>query len=137
MVLGSDDLETYRLATEDAAAFELSRHGIIQCTGKDAAQFLHNLCTNEVVKLHPGSSSEAFLTTAQAKVVDHVWILRTGGSEPTFLVDVGEDEGPRVFKHLDRFLISEQLELADLTGQSVRYHLAGPRPRHILRSATG
>ena len=60
------DLETYKLATEAAVVFDLSRHGLISCTGKDSAQFLHNLCTNEVVKLPLGHASEAFLTTAQA-----------------------------------------------------------------------
>jgi folate-binding protein YgfZ len=135
--LSCADLEIYRLATEEAALFDLSRHGLITCSGKDSAQFLHNLCTNEVVKLPVGAASEAFLTTAQAKVVDHVWILHTTGIEPTYLVDVGDDEGPRIFKHLDRFLISEQLELLDLCGAMIRYHLAGPRSGNILGKATG
>lgn len=135
--LDGADLEIFKLATEAAVVFDLSRHGLISCTGKDSAQFLHNLCTNEVVKLPVGHASEAFLTTAQAKVVDHVWILNVGGSEPAYLIDAGENEGPRVYKHFDRFLISEQLELADLTEQMAHFHFAGPQSCGLLSKAAG
>jgi folate-binding protein YgfZ len=135
--LDADNLEAYKLATEKAVVFDLTGHGLLGCSGKDSGQFLHNLCTNEVVKLPVGAASEAFLTTAQAKVVDHVWILNAGGQEPTFLVDVGPNEAPRIFNHLDRFLISEQLELSDLTGQTARHHVAGPLARRALSEATG
>src|SRR5581483_2976736 len=100
--------QAYREVVSSCGLFDLSRRGWISCAGKDAAQFLHNLCTNEVVKLPVGRASEAFLTTAQAKIVDHVWILNRGGSEPTYFVDTSEDQGPRILAHLDRFLISEQ-----------------------------
>src|SRR5882757_93367 len=102
--LDAASLQLYQRTLDESALFDLSRHGLIGVTGKDAAQFLHNLCTNEVVKLPVGRASEAFLTTAQAKVVDHVWILNIGGGQPTYYVDAGDNEGPRVFKHLDRFL---------------------------------
>jgi tRNA-modifying protein YgfZ len=131
-----NDLSEYTQALETTALFDLSRHGLLSCTGKDAAQFLHNLCTNEVVKLPTGRASEAFLTTAQAKVVDHVWILNVGGNAPSFYVDVGENEGPRIFKHLDRFLISEQLELSDISEPFAHFHLAGPLSARLLAQAT-
>ena len=130
------DLSGYNQALEASALFDLSRHGLLSCTGKDAAQFLHNLCTNEVDKLSVGRASEAFLTSAQAKVVDHVWILNVGGNAPSFYVDVGENEGPRILKHLDRFLISEQLELFDLTESFAHFHLAGPLSARLLAQAT-
>ncbi len=127
-------LREYERACGDCVLFDLAGHGLLSCTGKDAGQFLHNLCTNEVVKLPVGRASEAFLTTAQAKVVDHVWILNRGGATPTYFIDVGPDEGPRIFKHLDRFLISEQLEIEDLTTQFARYHLAGPNSAKALQT---
>lgn len=135
--LDAAQMEIYQLATHGAVAFDLARHGLICCKGKESGQFLHNLCTNEVAKLPVGRSSEAFLTTAQAKVVDYVWILRVNGSEPTFLLDAGENDGPRILKHLDRFLISEQLELVDLTEQMAHFHVAGPRSGQLLGTAIG
>ena len=131
-----NDLSDYTQALEATALFDLSRHGLLSCIGKDAAQFLHNLCTNEVVKLPVGGASEAFLTTAQAKIVDHVWILNIGGTAPSFYVDVGENEGPRILKLLDRFLISEQLELSDLSESLAHFHLAGPRAARLMAQAT-
>jgi folate-binding protein YgfZ len=130
--LDADNLKLYRRTLEESALFDLSGHGLIGVTGKDAAQFLHNLCTNEVVKLPVGRASESFLTTAQAKVVDHVWILNVSGDEPTYYVDVGENEGTRVYKHLDSYIISEQLELQNLTEQFAHFHFAGPQSCHLL-----
>jgi tRNA-modifying protein YgfZ len=132
--LENEALRDYERAHGDCVLFDLSNHGLLSCTGKDAGRFLHNLCTNEVLKLPAGSASEAFLTTAQAKIVDQVWILNRGGSEPTYLVDVGPGEGPRIFQHLDRFLISEQLEIQDLTSQFAHYHLVGPNSGKALQA---
>jgi tRNA-modifying protein YgfZ len=130
-------LKTYGRTLEAFGLFDLSKHGLLSCTGKDAGQFLHNLCTNEVLKLPVGRSSETFFTTAQAKIVDHVWILNRGGSEPTFYIDVGENQGPRILAHLDRFLISEQLELFDLTEALAHFHLAGPHSMGLLAKVCG
>lgn len=47
----------------------------IELTGADRARFLHNLCTNDILRLHPGSGCEAFLTTAQGKTVGLVSVF--------------------------------------------------------------
>src|SRR5205823_14480094 len=42
-----------------------------------------------------------------------------------------------VFKHLDRHLISEQVELADRTREYAQVHLCGPEARAVLERAWG
>jgi tRNA-modifying protein YgfZ len=127
--------EDYTAARAGLALFDLSGHGLVSCTGKDASRFLHNLCTNDVEKLAPGNACEAFFTSAQAKIVGHAWILRREDKEPALLVDVGPNDGPRILSHLDRFLISEQLELRDETSSFSRHHLAGPTSGQVLSKA--
>ena len=59
----------YTQAQTGAVAFDLSTFGKLSLTGKDRAAFLQNFTTNDVVKPGVGSGCEAFLTTAQARMV--------------------------------------------------------------------
>jgi folate-binding protein YgfZ len=124
----------YENAYQQAALFDLSHHGKIRLAGKDAGQFLHNLCTNEVLKLTPGSGCEAFLTTGQAKTVAYVLIFRMGSAESNdvFDLDVGPGMADKVARHLDRYLISEAVEIQDQTTEFAQFHLAGPKSKEVL-----
>jgi folate-binding protein YgfZ len=137
--LFGDGTAEYGYARQQTALFDLSHHGKLEVTGADAASFLHNLCTNDVKGLSPGRGCEAFLTTGQGKIVAFVSIYRgvRPPDHPVFLVDAGPGIGEKVAKHLDRYLISEKVELSDRTGTWAQMHLAGPRAREVLQRAIG
>src|SRR5437868_875162 len=56
---------------------------------------------------------------------------------PTLWLDAGPGMGEKVFTHLDRHLISEQVELADRTRDFAQVHLCGPEARAVLEGALG
>jgi glycine cleavage system T protein len=119
-----------------AALFDISHHGKTEVREADAAAFLHNLCTNEVKNLPAGSGCEAFLTTAQAKIAAFVVIYRGAQQDRgAFSLDTGPGWGEKVFNHLNRYLISEQVELSDRTHDLAQMHLAGPQAREMLARA--
>jgi folate-binding protein YgfZ len=99
--------------------------------------FLHNLCTNEINNLPVGAGCEAFLTTNKAKVVAHILVyhVQLHDGRPALWLDVPPGQAEPVMKHLDRFVISEQVEFADRTREFAQMHLAGPKARHILERA--
>ena len=66
----------YEQTCRRAAIFDISHHGQVELVGRDAGKFLHNLCTNDVLKLAIGDGCEAFLTTSQAKTVAYVLVYR-------------------------------------------------------------
>jgi tRNA-modifying protein YgfZ len=109
--------------------FDISHHGQVDVVGPEAGRFLHNLCTNDVLKLATGSGCEAFLTTAQARIVGFVIIYHTGTG---YRVDAGPGQGSRVAAHLERYIVSEQVEIADRTPELSQVHLAGPRATELL-----
>ena len=118
----------YDKARKNASLFDISHHGKVEVSGADAAGFLHNLCTNDVKNLPAGAGCEAFLTTAQAKIASFVVIYHSvSQAQSVFSLDAGPGMGERVVKHLDRYLISERVEL----------HLAGPRARPVLEGLLG
>jgi len=128
-----DAAAEYRQAREQAALFDLSHQGKLELTGKEAAMFLHNLCSNDIKSLGVGSSCEAFFTTAKAKIIAHVVIahLRLSNQE-SFWIDAGPGMGEKLLKHLDRHLISEQVEFADRTRDYAQLYLAGPQAGVLL-----
>jgi folate-binding protein YgfZ len=127
----------YEQTCRRAAIFDISHHGQVELVGRDAGKFLHNLCTNDVLKLAIGDGCEAFLTTSQAKTVAYVLVYRGQAeqADAIFHLDAGPCMGERVAQHLDRYLISEQVEIADRTGELGYVHVAGPKALEVLENA--
>jgi glycine cleavage system T protein len=134
-----DAAEEYRQTRAAAGLFDVSHRGKIELTGRDAARFLHNLCTNDVLRLAPGTGCEAFFCTAKAKTVAHALVehLRPADDRDTFRLDVAPGQAERLLKHLDYYLISEQVEVTDRTRDLAELHLAGPRAQAVLEAALG
>jgi folate-binding protein YgfZ len=123
----------YQAATESAALFDLSDHGKIEVTGPDARSFLHNLCTQNVQNLPVGSFCEAFLTTNKARVIAHVWISQPENN--VLELDLAAGQADKVLQHLDHYLISEQVELADRSSEFALLRLVGPKAAELLNRA--
>jgi tRNA-modifying protein YgfZ len=125
-----DAAREYRAARDGAALFYAPHRGKIQATGPDAAGFLHNLSSNDIRALAPGSGCEAFFLNVKARVLGLALIYRSAAAE--FWLDLDPLTDEAVLKHLDRHLISEQVELADRTREQAQFHLAGPQARPLL-----
>jgi tRNA-modifying protein YgfZ len=134
-----DAAADYRQARDGAAIFDVSHRGKVEVTGPDAAAFLHNLCTNDILNLPAGRSCEAFFTTAKARVVVPVMIdhLRFADGREVFWLETAPGLGDRLVKHLDHYLISEQVEILDRTTDFAELHLAGPRAGEVLKALGG
>jgi folate-binding protein YgfZ len=132
-----DPIAEYHRTRAQTSLFERSNVGKVEVTGGDAGSFLHNLSTNDVVGLAIGAGCEAFLCTAKARVVAHLLIyhLLLGDGREAYWLDVAPGESEKVIKHLDHFVISEQVEFADRTREFAQMHLAGPQAHTILAKA--
>lgn len=128
----------YEQATTSAAVFDLSARGKVELAGADAVMFLHNLCTNDIKNLPTGGGCEAFLTTAKAKVIAHFLVGRfqqlgrASHPRPVVLLDLMPGGAEQLLQQLDRYLISEQVELANRTSEIGLLRLTGPRAAAVL-----
>jgi tRNA-modifying protein YgfZ len=130
--------EEYRAAREGAALFDLSDRVKVEGSGPDARLFLHNLCTNDVKNLPVGGGCEAFLTTPKARVIAHLWIGHYAQDNGSVLVlDMAASQAEKVLAHLDHYLISEQVELANRTAALAFFRLCGPRSAELFASILG
>jgi folate-binding protein YgfZ len=129
-----DPAAEYEAARGGAAVFDVSHRGKVEVAGPDAARFLHNLTSNDVLHLAPGAGCEAFLCTAKARVVAYLllWNQPRPDGTPGFWLDLAPGMAPPTIKHLDYYLISEQVELADRTAEIAQVYLAGPGAPDVL-----
>ena len=100
--------------TQGAGAAPLDRWTTVRVTGGDRASFLHNMCTNEVKGLSPGDGCEAFFTDVKGKIVAHALIL--AGDDEMLLLTVPA-QAEKLIAHLDRYIIREDVRLADASAE--------------------
>jgi folate-binding protein YgfZ len=135
-----DAAAEYRQAHEGAALFDLSHRGKVELTGKEAAVFLHNITTNDIKNIPYSHACEVFLCNAQARVLawgliyhlkvfeDHLFLA----GHDAFWLDVDPGLSEKIAAHLDRYLISEDVVIADRTRSHAQLHLAGPRAETLM-----
>ncbi|HEX6962131.1 MAG TPA: glycine cleavage T C-terminal barrel domain-containing protein [Lacipirellula sp.] len=109
-MIDADIQREYTAATEGAGLIQLSDWTTVRIAGRDRASFLHNMCTNEVKLLTAGSGCEAFFTDVKGKVLAHAFILVSDNVVQLITVP-GQAE--RLIAHLDRYIIREDVQLAD------------------------
>lgn len=122
----------YEQTTTAAGLIDLSGRGKIEITGKDRVTFLHNLCTNDVKKLTPGQGCEAFLLDAKGRVLEYVHLY---AEENAIWLDCAAGRSDPTLKHLDRYIIREDVQLHDRTASHALLHLTGPKAGEVLLAA--
>jgi folate-binding protein YgfZ len=130
-------MDAYTAALEHVALFDLSPTGKLLLTGPDAPQFVHNLCTNAVADLPLGAGCPAYLCDPRAKVLFPLWIyhLRLGDGRHALWLETAAGYSQDLLTHLDRYLISEQVEMSNVTDRFAQFHLVGPQATALLASA--
>jgi hypothetical protein len=107
-----------------AALFDVGDRSLIEIRGADRAAFLHSFCTNDIKRIAAGESCEAFVTNVKGRVLGHVsvfvepdaiWLESVAGADETLIA------------HLDRYLITEDVQLHSRTAEFGKFFLTGPR----------
>jgi aminomethyltransferase len=116
---------------ESAAWIDLAGRGVIRATGEDRARLLHAMTTNQVEKLEPGQGCYAFFLNAQGRILADVNILCL---EDHFLLDTEPETRTKVFEHLDRYIIADDVAIEDQSGAFGVLSIEGPKAAEVLAS---
>ena len=110
--------------------FDLSDRTQIEVTGADCATFLHNFCTNDVNRLSPGEGCEAFMTNVKGRILGHLFLFAE--ADAVWIDSVaGAEQG--LIAHLDRYLITEDVQLIPRTAELGEFFVTGPHAEHALQ----
>lgn len=110
--------------------------------GRDAARFLHNVSSNDVKKMKQGDACYAFLLTPQGRIVGDFHLLCLGDR---FLIDTEPELREKVQKQILKYKVADQVELEDVTDQTIAIGVEGPgaagipadEPRVVPWTVTG
>lgn len=125
---GDVEAEYHSLA-EGPALVDRACRGLIEVKGRDRAAWLHNLTTNEVKNLPPGEGNHAYALNVKGRILFELnLIIRTD----SIWLDLDRDALPQAMSHLDRYIITEDVSLADRSDAFVRMGMSGERVKAVL-----
>src|SRR5260221_8464097 len=118
----------YQALRHGAGAIELQR-GKIAVTGEDRVRWLHGMVTNDVRGLAAGSGCYCFVLDAQGHIqADCNVYMET----ERLIVDCEAFVTAKLMAHLDRFIIMDQVELADISSSMPTLAVQGPRAAELV-----
>jgi len=107
----------------------LDQMGWIRVTGEDRVRWLNGMVTNSVQELKNGEGNYNFLLSVQGRIQGDATIF----AEPdALLIETAASQVPVLMTLLDRFIIMDDVELADTTGSQSGMLIAGPKAASLL-----
>jgi folate-binding protein YgfZ len=116
------------------ALHDASYREALRITGEDRTSFLHGMVTQDVNGLAPGAATYTALITVKGAMVADARLLKR---EADLVLDVEPGHGAKVKEFLEKFLISEDAELHEASGELGVLRLLGPRTAGLLESVLG
>jgi folate-binding protein YgfZ len=106
--------DQYRILRDGRGFVELSGWSSVTVRGADRQTFLHSFCTNDIRRLAPDQSCEAFFTNVKGKLLGH-GLVTCRENELVFITVPGQ--APPLVAHLERYVIREEVVLRDTTAE--------------------
>src|SRR5215471_5517910 len=104
----------------DPLFFDLSTRVKLRITGADRVRFLNGQITNDIRKATETSAVEACVLTAKGKIDAHLFVHVEAES---FLLDADPALQSSLQARLERYIIADDVEIADVTGQLFIFHI--------------
>jgi len=129
---GSEKLTGYQALRDRAAWMDLSGRGKIKLTGEDRARLLHAMTTNHIQQLTPGAGCYAFFLNDKGRILADANVL----CRPEyFLLDVEPEVRESLYRHLDHYIIADDVTLEDVTDVTATIAIEGPKASQVLQRA--
>jgi folate-binding protein YgfZ len=112
-----------------AGVSDLGWRGKILITGSDRLRWLNGMVSNTVQSLPEGEGNYSFLLSVQGRIQGDCYVYRRAGD---LLLDTGFDQIPALMRHLDHFIIMDDVELAEVSQEWTALSLAGPAAPRVL-----
>jgi aminomethyltransferase len=131
-------------AAEQAAAvrrstgwFRLRERALLEVCGGDRVRWLNGMLSNDVAQLEPGgarSGCYALLLTPKGHIAADLHVLQCGD---VFWLELAADAAARVEARLEKYIIADDVRLADRSREFARLGLEGPRAADVVAPLLG
>jgi folate-binding protein YgfZ len=124
----------YRAAREKAAIFDTNWHSTFSLTGTDRVRYLNAVVSGNVQALDEGAGTLALLLNPQGRILAELEIYRLGEE---LLVRTHASVRERTRETLDKYIIMDDVELADATDSVGSFAVEGPIAPAIVQEFCG
>ncbi len=122
--------EEYVAARRNAAFFDISHFGKLRIMGNDSIDLLNRISTNDLSGLRPGMGKQTFFLTEKGKVID---LCTVTAQQESLRVRTSPGNSINVKKWIEKFIISEDVRVEDVTGIFPKLYVAGPSASVFLK----
>ncbi len=116
---------TQLLNPEEGAFFDLSPRVKLRVTGADAFRFLNGQITNDLRKAAADLAIQASVLSAKGKMNASVFVSPEGDS---FLIDGDPEVREDLTVRIERYIIADDVQIADVSDQFALFHVTGDLP---------
>ena len=125
-----DPVQEHQAVRERVGLIDLSYYGVIKVGGREAAQFLNGLVTNDVKTLAAHTGMRAAFLTGHGKVRGLCRILRC---QDDFLIINDPPTHEKIFKYVFPFSYAGDFPVEDVSKQFRTLSLQGPKAVAVLK----
>ena len=127
-----DTSAEFRTLLEGCGLFDMSWQAKLVLTGEDRVRWLNGMVTNNVRDLGVGRGVYNFVLTAQGRIVGDLVAYNRGDF---LLVTSDRGQSAGITEIFDRYIIMDDVEVADISEKLAAVGIAGPRAAQVLQAA--
>jgi folate-binding protein YgfZ len=127
-----DPRAEFQTMLSGCGVYDLSGRAKITVIGGDRVRWLNGMVTNNIRDLATGHGAYAFLLNAQGRIQGDLYAFQRGES---LLVDTERAQRDKILGLFDRYIIADDVEIADVSNTLAAVGLTGPKSRAVLERA--
>jgi len=127
-----DPQAEFRALLEGCALFDMSWQAKMVLSGEDRVRWLNGMVTNNVRDLAPGHGVYSFILNAQGRIQGDLVTYNRG---EYLLVTTDREQAPAINALFDRYIIMDDVEVADISDKLATVGIAGPKAHEVLTAA--
>ena len=127
-----DTAAEFRALLQGCAIVDMRWQAKLVLTGEDRVRWLNGMVTNNVRDLAPGHGNYSFLLNAQGRIQGELVSYNRGDY---LLVMTDHEQVPAIAAIFDRYIIMDDVEVADISDKLATIGVAGPNARQVLSHA--
>jgi folate-binding protein YgfZ len=128
-----DPLREQRVLESSAGVIDRSDRGVLVVPGEDRLSWLHTICSQHVVDLADGESTEALVLSPHGHVEQHWQVTELSG---TVWLDVEPGTAGDALAYLEKMRFLKRVEPADVSADWAVLTVSGPSTGEVLRAAS-
>lgn len=119
-----------KMNPDDNALVFILPFSLLSVSGEDRVSFLHNILSQDIASMQVGEWRETALLSATSHVLAYMTAIKT---DTAILLLSIEGQAESISNHLNRFVITEDIQIDDISSQWQLLEVWGPQKESFLK----